>query len=162
MPTAIQEYVALHAIATLPALPRTIFCTCTGLSTAVITPNNQNESSTSNEVGIGDKSQCVEVVDASYKVHRKQYSVCEKLAILKKVKKMVEEEKLSIRTAAGMFSLSPSQITRWRKIENKLSNFRSKMLVQSQNLVKRALKINFCSGFLRNERKVLQLQISQY
>ena len=39
---------------------------------------------------------------------------------------MVEGEKLSIHTAAGMFSFSPSQSTRWRKMEDMLSNFTSK------------------------------------
>ena len=59
MPTAIQEHLALHAIATLLALPQAQQSTYTlnsttpaALCTAGIGPNNQNESLTPNELGV--------------------------------------------------------------------------------------------------------------
>jgi hypothetical protein len=77
---------------------------------AVISTNNQNVSSTPNELGVDDLSLCA--AQHFSKVRRKRYSVCEKLAILKKVERMVEDDKVSLHTAAGSFYLSPSQITR--------------------------------------------------
>jgi hypothetical protein len=128
MPTAIQEYVALHAIATLPALPQAQPSTYTlnsttppELCTTIISPNNQNESSTPNELGVDDSSLCAVHVGAFSKMHRKWYSVRETLAILKKVRRRIEDDKVSMRTAAGLFYLSPSQITQWRKMEQQLT-----------------------------------------
>ena len=133
MPTSIREHLALHAIATLPALCQAQpsaynlnSTTPTALCTAVIRPNNQNESSTPNGLGVHDSSLCDAHVGTFSKVHRKQYSVCEKLAILKKVKKMIEDDKVSMRTAAGSFYLSPSQISQWRKMERQLTEYASK------------------------------------
>ena len=99
LPTVIQEHAALHAIATLPALPQAQQSTSasnsmtpTELCTAVISPNNQNESSTPNEIGVDDSSLCAAHVGAFSKVHKKRYSVSEKLAILKKFKMMIEDD----------------------------------------------------------------------
>ena len=91
---------------------------------AVISPNKQYVSSTPNELGVDDLSLCA--AQHFSKVRRKRYSVREKLAILKKVERMVEDDKVSLRTAAGLFYLSPSQITRWRKMERQLTEYTSK------------------------------------
>jgi DNA-binding transcriptional regulator YiaG len=62
------------------------------------------------------------------KTKRKRYSVNDKLNAIKKVRQLVESDKVSFRAAAAKLSLDHALVSKWRQEEEKLHNASSKKL----------------------------------
>jgi hypothetical protein len=62
------------------------------------------------------------------KTNRKRYCVKDKLNVLKKVKQMMDSDKVSFRAAAAKLSLDSGMVTRWKRDEDKLNQASSKKM----------------------------------